>query len=378
VLSDADQKRLDDLHIRIADASGVSLGYPSAKDFDYSDLAHFLQYPVNNVGDPFAEATYKVETREFEREVVSFFAELFRAPADDWWGYVTNGGTEGNLYGLYLARELLPKGVVYYSEHTHYSVSKNLHFLGMRHIMIRAQDSGEIDYEDLRETLRIHRDVPPIVFANIGTTMTEARDDVRKIGGIMDSLAMRERYIHSDAALDGAFAAFLQPRPHYDFADGADSVAISGHKFIGAPIPCGVVVARKRNVQRIAHAIDYIGSLDTTITGSRNGITPVMLWKRIRELGVDGLRERIDRSLENAAYLERRLNDLGVPAWRNPNAITVVFPPLGPQIAKKWQLATAGTIQHVLVLPNVTREQIDAFLADVAAQRRTEEPSCPA
>ena len=116
---------------------------------------------------------------------------------------------------------------------------------------------------------------------------------------------MRERYIHSDAALDGAFAAFLEPRPHYDFADGADSVAISGHKFIGAPIPCGVVVARKRNVQRIAHAIDYIGSLDTTITGSRNGITPVMLWKRIRELGVDGLRERIDRSLENAAYLER-------------------------------------------------------------------------
>jgi len=255
VLTEADRRRLDALHIRIADASGASLGYPSAKDFDYSDLAHFLQYPINNVGDPFAEATYRVETREFEREVVSFFADLFRAPADDWWGYVTNGGTEGNLYGLYLARELLPKGVVYYSEHTHYSVSKNLHFLGMRHIMIRAQESGEIDYEDLRETLKIHRDVPPIVFANIGTTMTEARDDVRKISGIMDSLAMRDRYIHSDAALDGAFAAFLDPRPHYDFADGADSVAISGHKFIGAPIPCGVVVARKRNVQRIAHAM---------------------------------------------------------------------------------------------------------------------------
>jgi histidine decarboxylase len=378
VLSESDRARLDALQARIARASAQSLGYPAAKDFDYSDLAHFLSYPVNNVGDPFADATYKVETREFEREVVSFFAELFRAPADDWWGYVTNGGTEGNLYGLYLARELHPKGVVYYSEHTHYSVSKNLHFLGMRHIMIRSQDSGEIDYEDLRETLKVHRDVPPIVFANIGTTMTEARDDVGKITEIMDSMALRERYVHADAALDGAFAAFLEPRPAYDFADGADSVAMSGHKFIGAPIPCGIVVARKRNVQRIAHAIDYIGSLDTTISGSRNGITPVMLWTRIRELGIEGLRDRIARSLENAAYLERRLKELGVEAWRNPNAITVVFPPLAAEIRDKWQLATAGAIQHVLVLPNVSREQLDEFLADVAAHRPAEERPCPA
>jgi histidine decarboxylase len=377
MLSAADQARLDALHERIRHAADDSLGYPSAKDFDYSDLARFLAYPVNNVGDPFAEATYKVETREFEREVVAFFAELMRAPKDEWWGYVTNGGTEGNLYGLYLARELHPNGIVYYSEHTHYSVSKNLHFLGMRHIMIRSQPNGEIDYEDLLETLKVHRDVPPIVFANIGTTMTEARDDVRKIAEIARSLALRERYIHADAALCGAYAAFLHPRPHLDFEDGADSIAISGHKFLGAPIPCGVVVARKRNVQRIAHAIDYIGSLDTTITGSRNGITPVMLWKRIRELGVDGIRERIDRSLENAAYLERRLNDLGVPAWRNPNAITVVFPPVAEAVRVKWQLATAGEIQHVIVLPNVTRAQLDAFLADVAASR-SEEPSCPA
>jgi histidine decarboxylase len=378
VLSPSDRERVEALFERIRDASGDSLGYPSAKDFDYSGLARFLAYPINNVGDPFGTATYKVETREFEREVVEFFADMFRAPKDNWWGYVTNGGTEGNLYGLYLARELHPRGVVYYSEHTHYSVSKNLHFLGMRHIMIRAQDNGEIDYEDLRETLRVHRDVPPIVFANIGTTMTEARDDVRRIGRIMDELALRERYIHSDAALCGAYAAFLDPRPAYDFADGADSIAISGHKFLGAPIPCGVVVAKRNNVQRIAHSIDYIGSLDTTISGSRNGITPVMLWMRIRELGLDGLRQRIDRSLENAAYLERRLQEIGIAAWRNPNAITVVFPPLGEGVRAKWQLATAGHLQHVLVLPNVTREQLDAFLDDVIAERTTKEPPCPA
>jgi histidine decarboxylase len=376
MLESQDQERLNALFERMRAANDRSLGYPSAKDFDYNALEQFLRFPINNVGDPFADGTYRVETREFEREVVEFFAGIYRAPKDDWWGYVTNGGTEGNLYGLYLARELLPTGMVYYSEQTHYSVAKNLHFLNMRHITIRSQANGEIDYEDLRETLKIHRDVPPIIFANIGTTMTEARDDVGRIIGIMDSLAIRQRYVHSDAALSGAYAAFLNPRPAYDFADGADSIAVSGHKFLGAPIPCGVVVARKQNVQRIARAIDYIGSLDTTISGSRNGITPLMLWYRLRELGVDGIRRRLEHSLGLAEYLQTRLREAGIDAWRNPNGITVVFPRASEAIRSKWQLATAGKISHVIVLPNVTREQIDAFLADVIAEAHSKETAC--
>ena len=373
MLKPEDQARLNELYARMRVANDISLGYPSSKDFDYESLDRFLRFPINNIGDPFAEATYKVETREVEREVVAFFADLCRAPKDDWWGYVTNGGTEGNLYGLYLARELLPTGIVYYSEHTHYSVSKNLHFLGMRHITIRSQANGEIDYEDLRETLKVHRDVPPIIFANIGTTMTEARDDIGKVIEIMDELAIRKRYIHSDAALAGGYASFLDPRPNFDFADGADSVAVSGHKFLGAPIPCGVVVARKHHVQRIARAIDYIGSLDTTITGSRNGFTPLMLWYRLHELGVDGIKERLQRSLYLAKYLEARLRGAGIPAWRNPNALTVVFPRTSEGLRAKWQLATAGKIAHAIVLPNVSRDQIEAFAQDMIVEHDAKE-----
>ena len=376
MLSAQDRARLDALYDEMKAANDVSLGYPAAKDFDYSLLDRFLSMPVNNIGDPFAEGTYRVSTREFEREVVQFFADLFRAPKDDWWGYVTNGGTEGNLYGLYLARELLPNGMVYYSEQTHYSVAKNLHFLGMRHITIRSETSGEIDYDDLRETLKIHRDVPPIVFANIGTTMTEARDDIRKIAGIMDDLAIRQRYIHSDAALSGGYAGFLDPRPHYDFEDGADSVAVSGHKFLGAPIPCGVVIAKKQNVQRIARAIDYIGNLDTTISGSRNGVTPLMLWYRLEELGIEGIRKRLAHSLDLAGYLEKRLQAASIDAWRNPNAITVVFPRTSDAIRTKWQIATAGSISHAIVLPNVTREQVEAFADDLIADQMHKEPIC--
>ncbi len=361
----SDHQRLMDFLGRIENRTERFLGYPVSKDFDYRELFEFLKYPLNNLGDPFTPSTWKVDTREFEREVIEFMAALFRAEPDNYWGYVTNGGSEGNLYGLYIARELYPKGITYYSQDTHYSVSKNLHLLNMRHIMIRSRANGEMDYEDLRETLRIHRDKPAIIFANIGTTMTEAKDDLNRIKSILGGLVITENYIHSDAALCGGLAPFITPRAAFDFEDGADSISVSGHKSFGSPIPCGIVVAKKNNVNRIARSIAYIGSLDTTITGSRNGLTPLFLWYMIRKYGNKGLGQRVDHALETAAYAEKRLKEAGINAWRNPNAITVVFPDAGTRVKEKWQLATANGQTHLICMPNVTKAQIDEFIDDL-------------
>lgn len=367
MLAPQDQARLDALYQALSDANQSSLGYPVARDFNYEPLYRFLQFSCNNIGDPYQPSTYKLGTRDFEREVVDFFATLLRAPQSDYWGYVTNGGTEGNLYGLYLARELHPRGIVYFSEETHYSVAKNVHFLGLRHIMIRAQANGEIDYEDLEESLRLHRDVPAIIFANIGTTMKEAKDDIRRIQHILDKLVMHDRYIHSDGALCGPFAQFLDPKPAYDFADGADSIAISGHKFIGAPIPCGIVIAKKRNVERIGRTIGYIGSMDTTISGSRNAITPLMLWYAIKSLGLQGLRDRWESCERLASYAVDKMKANGIAAWRNPHALTVVFPKVSDAVKDKWQLATQD-VSHLIVMPSVTKEHIDALIADMTKE----------
>jgi histidine decarboxylase len=361
----ADQMQLDRFLERLKRDAELEIGYPVAFDFDYGALAPFLSFSLNNAGDPFTPMTYLLNSHEFEQEVVAFFADLARAPDGDWWGYVTNGSTEGNLYGMYLARELLPDGIVYFSQDSHYSVGKNLHFLNMRHIMIRSQTNGEIDYDDLRETLRIRRDAPPIIFANIGTTMKEARDDILQIRSILDDLAIESRYVHCDAALCGGYAAFLDPPPAWDFEDGADSIAISGHKFIGSPIPCGIVLARRGHVDRIGHSVAYIGSVDTTISGSRNGFTPLLLWYAIRSLGIEGLRRRIEESLAVAAYAVQRFEDIGIAAWRNPQALTVVFPQPPQSVCDKWQLATASGCSHIICMPHVRREQIDNLVQDI-------------
>ena len=365
-LAKKDRDRLTQFLERIQADSERFLGYPSAKDFDFSLFKDFLLYPINNVGDPFVDGSYRVTSKEFEREVLSDVAKLVRAPDDSWWGYITNGGTEGNLFGLYLARELHPNCIVYFSSDSHYSVIKNVHFLNMRHIMIRAQDSGEMDYQDLEETLKVHRDTPAVIFANIGTTMTEAKDDLEKIRQELDDLTITNRYIHCDAALSGIIAPYLNPRPAFDFEDGADSISISGHKFIGSPIPCGVVIATKQAVDRIAQSIAYIGTLDTTISGSRNGLTPLFLWYAIRSLGKDDMRNRVHRSLDVAGYALRKLRECGIAAWRNPNAITVVFPTPSEKLLDKWQLASSGDRSHIVAMPGIDYSEIDRFVEDMA------------
>ncbi|TDW96364.1 histidine decarboxylase [Dinghuibacter silviterrae] len=361
-LTVAHHRRLEDYMAKAFERAKHFIGYPIATDFDYSELYPLLSLPLNNVGDPFVESTYDLNSRSIEVEVLQFFASIFRAPENNWWGYVTNGGSEGNLYSLYIARELYPEGIVYYSEATHYSVQKNIQLLGLRSIVIRTNDQGEMDYDDLEQMIQLHREKPVIVLANIGTTMTEAKDDLGAIRKVFKRSAIRNHYIHCDAALAGVYSALLELEPGFDFSFGADSIAISGHKFIGSPIPCGVVLVKKNYKDRIGKAVSYIGTLDTTISGSRNGHSPLFLWYAIKRLGVEGLRQRAVDCLAMAAYVVERFQSIGIPAWRNPSAITVVFPAPGPLIRQKWQLATEGGWSHIICMPGCSKTSIDEFM----------------
>lgn len=358
-------KDLKDIYKRIKDSSDNFLGYPLAKDFTFSEFAPFLDLCINNVGDPEAKSTLTIDTKEVEQKCISFFADILSTTMKDVWGYVTNGGTEGNLYGLYLARECYPDAVVYYSESTHYSVKKNLHLLNMRNIVVRSQENGEIDYQDLEQILTIHRDKPAVFFLNIGTTMTEAVDDLQRIKGIIRKYAIKDYYIHCDAAFLGTIAPFVEPKPKFDFSEGVDSISISGHKFIGGPIPCGIVMCKRAHRNRVANSISYVGTLDTTITGSRNGLTPLFLWSFIEKYGKEGLKRRVRESQELAAYTEQKLNELGVNAWRNKEALTVVFDKPSNKICEKYQLASEEAIAHIICVPGIKKERIDSLLFDL-------------
>ena len=344
-ISKKDSRRLDDLYEMIKRETRHFAGYPCNADFDYSPLFRFLEYPINNVGDPYLASNYHLNTHEIECEVLETIRGLTYAPEDDFWGYVTNGGTEGNMYGIFLARELYPEGIVYYSEDTHYSVNKVLRMLHIRNVMIRSNSDGTIDLDDLRESINIRRDTPAIVFANVGTTMKGAVDDLDGINQIFKDLAIHSHYIHVDAALSGMILPFVEDPQAFDFRADINSMSISGHKMIGCPIPCGFALAKKHLVDRISQNVDYIGSMDTTVTGSRNAITPLFLWYRFRTVGIEGFRQRIARCQEVAEYTISELKKLGLDAWRHRNSVPSSFP------ARQWTSFAAGKLPFITKSP---------------------------
>jgi len=369
-LPPAAAERLREFYRSMESLSPSLVGYPCSQDYDYPEITPFLKFALNNIGDPFSDSYFRENTYPFEREVVQFFQKHLRAAEGETWGYMTAGGTEGNLYGLYLAREMFPGGVIYFSEHTHYSAAKIVKVLGARSIMIRGQENGEMDYEDLREMLRLHRDVPPIIFANIGTTMHGAVDDLVKIRAMLREMAISQYYIHADAALSGMILPWVDDPQPFGFDAGVDSIAVSGHKFIGSPIPCGIVLARRRHVDRVARGVEYVGCMDTTIAGSRNALTPLIIWCAIQRWGEDGLRRRTAACMAMADYCVERLKSYGIPAWRHRHSVTVVFPNPGPDVISRWQMAPSGGVAHLITMPHITAAVVDRVTTEIAAALR--------
>jgi histidine decarboxylase len=97
------------------------LGYQANQYGLYGDLAQYLTLHLNNIGDPFFGGNFTVNSKMMERAVLDFYASLWNAKwphdphdAESYWGYVlTMGSTEGNLYGLWNARDYLAGKVLF-------------------------------------------------------------------------------------------------------------------------------------------------------------------------------------------------------------------------------------------------------------------------
>jgi histidine decarboxylase len=351
-----------------------NIGFPSTLDIDFAPLWPFLNRPLNNVGDPFVDSAYPRNTKHLEREVLGWFADLLRAP-QGWWGVTTTGGTEGILYGLLHARTAYPDALIIHSQAAHQSVPAMATLLGLPTIAVRAHWDGMLDLADLRDVIRAHRHRPLIVVATIGTTLTEAVDDVGSIRDILAEHAITRAWIHADAALSGLPLALLPPggRPRFDLADGSDSISISAHKFLGGcPFPAGIYLTGRGH--NGGSTVDYIATLVSTIACSRNGHAPLLMWYTIRTLGRHGLLARAHQSWQTAAYAVEQLQRIGIPAWRHPHGMTVVLPTPPRDIAAKWRLASSGGVSHLITVPGVTAQTIDALREDLVPHVHTMVP----
>ncbi|KOM54001.1 hypothetical protein LR48_Vigan09g266000 [Vigna angularis] len=328
------------------------LGYPYNLDFDYGALSQLQHFSINNLGDPFIESNYGVHSRQFEVGVLDWFARLWELEKNEYWGYITNCGTEGNLHGILVGREVFPDGILYASRESHYSVFKAARMYRMECVKVDTLWSGEIDC----------------------TTVKGAVDDLDLVIKKLEEAGFSQDrfYIHCDGALFGLMMPFVKRAPKVTFKKPIGSVSVSGHKFVGCPMPCGVQITRLNYVNALSRDVEYLASRDATIMGSRNGHAPIFLWYTLNRKGYRGFQKEVQKCLRNAHYFKDRLVEAGIGAMLNELSSTVVFErPHDEEFVRRWQLACKGNIAHVVVMPNITIEKLNDFLNELLEKRAT-------
>ena len=234
-------------------------------------------------------------TCDLEREAVAWLMDLWQCDDhDEFWGSVVASGTEGNIWALYLAREAFPNAKLLYSREAHYSIPKAARILRMEAIAVDCETGGAIDIEAFAKALDALDGSPVIVALTCGTTVKGAHDDIAAVIACLDAagLGPDRRFVHVDGALNAMVLPFAAGAPFAiqpSFRHGIDSLSTSGHKMIGTPMPCGVLIARRAHVDRVASAIAYLRSSDTTLMGSRNGHAVLSIWSRLIGYGATAI-----------------------------------------------------------------------------------------
>jgi aromatic-L-amino-acid decarboxylase len=280
-----------------------------------------------------------------ETVALRWLAELLGLPGD-LQGIFTSGGSVANLVGLGAARQMAFEGVgldpsrdglppdrrwrIYASTEVHHVVTRAAAVLGLgrRSVAAVAVDGSQrMDLDDLRRNMEADRTagvLPVALVATSGTVNTGAVDPLKEMADIAEEHGV---WFH----VDGAYGLFglLDPRTAvlFEGVERADSVAVDPHKWMAAPIGCGAVFVRDRELLGRTFTLepaDYLeGSLDQTPFHSPFDVLGepyhnfnveqsapsrgVRVWAILKEIGARGMMERVVRHNDYARRLAERV-----------------------------------------------------------------------
>jgi len=250
--------------------------------------------------------------------------------SEAWRGVIQDTASTSTLVALLCARErasrysLARAGlqgedkplIVYACAHSHSSVDKaallagfgreNIHLVAYDDKFAMRADALE---EAIRADLAAGR-TPCAVVATTGTTTTTAIDPV---GAIAHVAKRHGIWLHVDAAMAGSAMILPECRWMWEGIEGADSIVLNPHKWLGAVFDCSVYYVR--DVEHLVRVMStnpsYLqSSADGRVNNYRDWGLPLgrrfralKLWFMIREQGVAQLQSRLRRDMENAKWL---------------------------------------------------------------------------
>jgi histidine decarboxylase len=372
---------------------------------------------MNNVGWTLdSMKTWRINSRDFERDIVNMFGRYYGIKEDEMSGFVTSGGTEGNFCGLWWQRDYLRKlaykahgaagvsitdggsefwPVLVMSSHTHYSSHKAAQQLGLPLRLVAGTSEGVLDIVEFEKAIKNIRltmpERPILVHVTAGTTQTGAFDDLVAVRDILQRVVgdAVPHSTHLDAALMGAVLPIVRPWGDRNvFQDlGVKTLAISGHKFFGSTVICGICLTTQSFLDECfgdnATIVGYIGDLhDITPSGSRSGFSVLSFHNTLCTLDMHTDRSRLKRVVQQC-YRNREMFIDAMKAIVGPSnvicpphSLNVCFPRPDDRIMSKYHLMpislpqspVAGPLAGSCVLLNMNEELISEFARDYKQQ----------
>ncbi|MEV7012060.1 aminotransferase class V-fold PLP-dependent enzyme [Streptosporangium sp. NPDC051022] len=215
---------------------------------------------------------------QMEHTVLGWLAEALGFPSGS--GLLTSGGSMANLTALYVAtRRAAAVGehagehglwgatpmTVYASAEAHHSVVKAADVLGLGRSAVReipVDAAFRMSLPALRAAIEADLAAglrPVCVVGTAGTTNTGAVDPLAGIAGIAGEFGL---WFHVDGAYGAPARLDPAKRRLLDGIELADSLTVDAHKWLYAPVDCGVLLYRdgahaRRAFAAASHA-DYI------------------------------------------------------------------------------------------------------------------------
>ena len=274
-------------------------------------------------------------------EVVTDWLRQMLGLSPAWSGVIQDTASTSTLVALICAREratdyALARGGlqaeprtprVYVSAHAHSSVDKGALLAGfgrenLRLVPFDAKYAMRADaLAEMVEADIAKGDLPAAIVATVGTTATTAIDPIAAIAEIARRHGI---WLHVDAAMAGSAMILPECRSLWEGVEGADSLVVNAHKWLGAPFDCSVYYVRdpEHLMQVMSTNPSFLqSSADGQVKNLRDWGIPLgrrfralKLWFVIREQGVSGLRERLRRDMANARWLADKV--AATAGWR--------------------------------------------------------------
>jgi len=274
-----------------------------------------LKYNPNHLGN-WSSKPSESNTTQLEYEVIQKMIDLYHAQKEQLEGYITSGGTEGNIFSLWLGRSYLlqfckkEQIALLCTNLTHYSIRKasNLCDVSLHFAPLDPATWG-MHAEGLQNTVKRLFDNGTRGFLlplTIGYTSTGTQDDISKIIHTVNLLQKENSRIHFyvwfDAALNGLIEPFINPSFSPFYSPLINTIVVDFHKFGLVPYSAGIVLYRKQLREGIEQPIDYLRVLDNALLGSRSGAPAVAIWAAIHLFGKKGYGQLVKEQIQNKEY----------------------------------------------------------------------------